>query len=111
MLRGDSVTVRREVLSGKDAHGNALVQQSDEVVQNVLCMPGVSKDDVETVRPFGVDVAGTLAFPKGYGKSLRGCSIYVPAWQGWYKVLGDPQPVPHNCPTKWNLKVWVSHVE
>lgn len=110
-MRGAEVIVRRDELSGKDAHGNATVQQSDEFVQNVLCMPGVSKDDVEAVRPFGVEVAATLGFPKTYQRPLRGCRVYIPAWEAWFAVLGDPKPVPHNCPTKWNLKVWVSHVE
>jgi hypothetical protein len=106
-MRGAEVIVRRDSEVGRDAHGNATVQQSTERVQNVLCMPGVSKDAVELVRPFGVEVAATLGFPKTYNEPLRGCSIYVPAWRQWFEVVGDPMPVPHNCPTRWNYKVWV----
>ena len=43
--------------------------------------------------------AYTLAFPKGYDKSLRNCRVVVDGEE--YAIAGDPRPRRENCPTAW----------
>ena len=96
------VTVWRREQKGTDDY-NAPVygEWEPEEVPGVLPTVGGSQD-LEASRPEGVTVSMTFHFPKGYGKSLRGCLIEHGG--GRYRVIGDPQPIiKENVPGPWNL--------
>lgn len=104
LIRPEPVTVIRPRISldrlGEPEPG----EPEREGVEAVVC-PGATSD-MAAERPNGDRVAYTLHFPKGYGKSLRGCSVEVRGRS--YAVVGDPQPYTEaNTPGPWNMSVEV----
>lgn len=109
MISGVAVAVLRPGEPATDRLGNEVAgRPSEERVDGVLVSPGAT-DDMEASRPEGVEVAFTLHFPKTYSKSLKGCSVRLPApWGGTYRVVGDPRPyMAANTPTRWHMPVEV----
>lgn len=111
MIRGETVTVVREVEVGRDAGNNPIHEEVSEVVEDVLVAPGARADVIDSNRPDGVKVAWTLHFPKSFTGELRGASVSVrgldPA-----PVIGDPQPyTAANTPTRWNRPAEIEQVE
>lgn len=80
-----------------------------ETVRNVLVLPGATADGAANARPDADRVAYTLAFPKGYEKSLRGCRVVIDGEE--YAVSGDPRPCRENCPTAWWMKCEVTRTD
>lgn len=109
-MQGGRVIVKRPISTGKDAHGNLITTFEEEAVDNVLVNTPETAEAFASARQNDFSISYTLGFPKTYKKSLLNCRIIIPfvdPEKEWY-VFGDPQPVPHNCPTKWNRKVSVS---
>lgn len=109
LIKGREVTVIRRVQTGTDNYNAPVYETKEEPVPGVLPQPG-SVADLEDERPDGSVVSMTFHFPKGYGKSLRGCSI---AYDGnVYRVIGDPQPyVEENTPGEWDMPVETERVD
>lgn len=105
-FKGVTVTVYRPS-DEVDAHGNRVAQYTTETVTPVLANPNATAEQRDAVQPYGARVSGVLAFPKTYTASLAGCLVEVPGWPGRFEVIGDPLPVVHDCPTKWNRKVLI----
>lgn len=84
-----TVTVTRRVATGTDALNATTYTTEDEQVPGVVVTPGATSD-LDASRPDGVAVALTFHFPKGYGGSLRGCSVTYGGRS--YRVIGDPRP-------------------
>lgn len=103
LIRGVSVEVTRRVPTGTDRFGAETFETETEAVGNVLPDPDTT-GDVGAERPDGVTVDMRFHFPKGYGRSLRGCVV---SYDGRaYRVIGDPQPyVEADTPGPWNLTV------
>lgn len=103
LLATAEVSVIRPVDGEADPFGAPVRTSETETVSGVLPQPG-STSDGDTDRPDGVSVDMTFHFPRGYGKSLRGCSI---AYGGRvYRVVGDPQPyLSENAPGGFDLEV------
>ena len=103
LIKGAEATVLRPVEGAVDSMGEPTVSWEDERVENVLMSPS-SADDMGADRPNGVTADVTLHFPKGYGKTLRGCKV---RFRGvTYRVVGNPQPyMEENTPGDWNLPV------
>ncbi|WP_148042333.1 hypothetical protein [Paraeggerthella hongkongensis] len=106
MLKGRSVVVHR-VETAYDEDRDPVPSLSSESVEGVLVAPGATSDVAGSARPDGTKVAFTLAFPKGYDRSLRGCRVSIAGEPGEYAVVGDPRPCRENCPTKWWMAVEV----
>lgn len=102
LLKGQSVEVIHMDEGALDELGSPIATERRETVQNVLVCPGATVDAVESMRPDGVTVAYTLAFPKPYAADLRGAEVEIRGRR--YRVVGDPQPCVENCPTAW----WMS---
>ena len=107
LLKGQSVEVIRVKVSYVD--GERVESTERETVQNVLVCPGATADSATNARPDADRVAYTLAFPKGYDKSLRNCRVVIGGRE--YRVMGDPQPCRENCSTAWWLRVEVERVD
>lgn len=105
LLRGQDVEVIHRVDGEPDELGAPTVTERRETVRNVLVCPGATADVVESMRPDGVVVAYTLAFPKPYDADLRGAEVEIRGKR--YRVIGDPRPCVGNCPTAWWLRVEV----
>lgn len=109
-MRGIVVNVVRSNIKGTDSHGNPISRDDVEVVENVLVHRPTTQDiiDNQTIET-GYDLTFSCVFPKTYEKSLRGCRIVIPKVdpKREFYVVGDPKPIPHGCPTKWNRKVLV----
>lgn len=108
-IAGRTVTVRRPAHDGFDDMGEQATGFVDEEVADVLVAAGATSDSRESNRPNGTSVDYTLAFPKAYSKSLRGCRVVVGGEE--FAVVGDPRPHPANCPTRWNRTVEVTRVD
>ena len=107
LLRGRSVEVIRVKVSYVD--GERVESTERETVQNVLVCPGATADSATNARPDTDRVAYTLAFPKGYDKSLRNCRVVIGGRE--YRVMGDPQPCRENCPTRFWMQAEVECVD
>lgn len=109
MLTGETVTVRTPSIS-HDEHMDEIETWSEETVDGVLVAPGSTSDLADAIRPHGTTAALTLAFPKTFGKPLRGCRVVVRGRE--LAVVGDPQPcTAANCPTRWWYTVEVEDVD
>lgn len=114
MIRGTTIKVLRPSMVSVDSHGNDITSDVTETVENVL-VNSPSTDDVSTVTARTNDKAITLSLgiPKTYTKSLCDCRVVIPIVdpsKEW-TVIGDPTPIMHNCPTKWNRKALVAFYE
>ena len=104
---GREVAVVRPTVEYID--GERVESTERETVQNVLVSPGATADGAANARPDADRVAYTLAFPKGYEKSLRGCRVVVDGEE--YAVSGDPRPCRENCPPAWWMKCEVKRLD
>lgn len=103
------VTVKRRVQTGTDAFNAPVYAESSEVVAGVLAQPGATAD-LDASRPEGATVAVTFHFPRGYGKSLKGCRVSCGGRE--YRVVGDPQPYAEgSCPGPFSLTVEAEAVD
>ena len=107
LLIGRATEVIRATVSYVD--GERVESTERETVQNVLVCPGATADSATNARPDTDRVAYTLAFPKGYDKSLRNCRVVIGGRE--YRVMGDPQPCRENCPTRWWMRVEVERAD
>lgn len=108
-LAARDVEVVRRVRAGSDRFGAPVYDGEPETVPNVLPQPG-GTSDVGEGRPEGVRVDMTFHFPKGYGKSLKGCLVLYGGRS--YRVVGDPQPyVEEDTPGPWGLTVETEAVD
>lgn len=110
MFRTVEATVVRPGAPVKDRLGNdAFGEPSRESVRVLVQEP--SSEDMEAARPFGVELAYTLHFPKTFTASLEGCTVELPepwANDGGYRVVGDPRPLMDaNTPGRFDRKVKV----
>lgn len=109
LLAACDVEVVRRTESGADRFGAPTYETETEQVSGVLPQPG-GTSDVGAERPEGVRVDMTFHFPKGYGKSLKGCEVVYGGRS--YRVVGDPQPyVEENTPGPWDLTVETEAVD
>ena len=110
-MEGTKVTVTRRVQSGTDGFNMPVYEEETETVEDCLVCPGATSD-LDEGRPEGAQVAYTVDFPATYTESLKGCGLVIPAIDEdeTFEVIGDPRPVPHNCPTRWNRVVEAGHV-
>lgn len=97
LLKGRAVEVLRVAVDYVD--GERVEGVERETVQNVLVCPASTTDADGNARPDADRAAYTLAFPKGYDKSLRNCRVVVDGEE--YAIAGDPRPRRENCPTAW----------
>lgn len=110
-LKGETVTVHREEMVGRDSHNNPIYEQVDEVVENVLIAPGPRTDIEESHRPSGTKVAYNLHFPRGYPTTLRGAQVSVRGDEP-LAVIGDPRHFnEHNTPGPWTMPVEVERTD
>ena len=98
-----SVTVVRPVQTGTDAFNAPIMGTEEEQVEGVVAKPA-STSDLEPERPEGARVDFSFAFPKGYAKSLKGCSIVYAGRT--LRVIGDPsQHMADAVPDPWGMIV------
>lgn len=112
-MRGTRVKIIRPVQRGVDSHGNSVKVDSVEYVDNVLVNKPSTQDLIDNQAMMtGYTLNFTLGFPKTFTGELRGCRVVIPIVNPNYEfaVIGNPQPVPHNCPTQWNRKVEVGTI-
>lgn len=100
-MKGRDVDVMTPVVGYVD--GDPVTEWRRERVYDVLIAPADTSDAGGADRPNGDRVALSMAFPKTFEKSLRGCRVDVDGEQ--FAVQGDPRPVESNCPTRWNRNV------
>lgn len=99
-----TVTVLRPTTSGADPLGSPVPGEPErETVDGVLPQPS-GTSDADASRPSGTSTDVTFHWPRGYGRSLRGCVVL---WAGRrFRVVGDPAPyVGANCPGSWDMTV------
>ena len=111
LLPKTTVTVLRPNPTGATDPFGAPVEGEpvEEEVNGVLVAPGATAD-LDPSRPEGVRVAYTVHFPKGYGKSLRGCSVLIGGKT--YRVIGDPKPyMADGTPGPWAMAAEVEAVD
>ena len=109
LLATEQVAVLRPQASYDDLGEPTFEEPSREEVPGVLVQPGATSD-LDASRPNGVTVAYTLHFPKGYAKSLRGCSVELRG--DVFDVVGDPAPYTEaNVPGPWSMPVEVTRAD
>lgn len=112
MMHGETVNVTWRVPTGEVDGGNSPIYESEsESVDDVLVKPGTGSNATDSIRPGGVTVTLTLAFPRIWEyRSLKGALVTVRGHD--YRVIGDPLPVDGGMkPTRWNLLVELTDTE
>lgn len=107
LLRGQGVEVIRATVSYVD--GERVESTERETVGGVLVCPGATVNSAANARPDADRVAYTLAFPKGYDKSLRSCRVVIHGRE--YRVMGDPQPCRENRLKRFWMQAEVERVD
>ena len=108
-MRGEEVTVLRPS-QRLDGTGELVTEWEGEAVGDVLVAPGPASGVASSDRPAGTRASYTLAFPKTFCGSLRGCRVEVRGET--FAVVGDPRPNQEwNCPTRWWLSAEVERVQ
>lgn len=116
-MLGEKVCVLTRSKTGEDSMGEPVYEWMPQIVENVLVKPSTGQDLDDDLRPDGVRVEYTLAFPKSFSeKSLRGARIAL-LDRGMeqdantaLRVSGSPD-VTNPCPTNWNMLVEVGRVD
>jgi hypothetical protein len=111
VIAGEPVTVYREVTIGEDSHGEPIVTEVTEEVDDVLVAPGPRADSPDVYREDGVSVAFNLHFPKPYQTDLTRARISVRG-QAPLDVIGSPSPYTEaNTPTRWWMPVEIKRAD
>ena len=109
LIRGEGVTVTREVVARDELGEPTVTAIETEGVEGVLVSPGATSD-LDSTRPNGATVAFTLHFPKSYGGDLKDATVNVRGIG--CKVVGDPQRYAEgNTPGEWNMTVEVTRTD
>lgn len=104
-----TAVVSRPIEAGFDRYGAPVWGVETEAVPGVLFCPGGTAD-LEAARPPGVRADATIHFPKGYGRSLKGCTLEC-AGRSW-RVVGDPRAyMEANTPGAFSMAVEVEAVD
>lgn len=110
MMDTVSVTLLRHEQEGVDSFGMPVYGDVEEVVEGCLVCPSSTSDLAED-RPEGADVRWEVIWPNTFEGSIKGCRVVIPGISDEpFDVVGDPLPVPINCPTDWNRVSEVGHV-
>lgn len=117
-MKGETVTVSKRVVIGKDKLGEPIYDWDHIEVGNVLVRPiheYSSSDLADPERPDGIRIRYCLAFPKTYdGPSLAHCKIALTdrgmSFEDALDVSGSPDIV-NPCPTAWNMLVNVGRID
>ena len=115
MISGETVTVWTRGADGEDEFGEPVEAWTPTVVDNVLVRPLTGADLADALRPDGVRVQYSLAFPKDYdGPDLRHAKVALTArgkgWDDALDVSGSPDAL-DPCPTRWNMLVEVGRTD
>lgn len=109
LFETETAVVSRPVGVGFDRYGAPVQGVETEAVSGVLFCPGGTAD-LEATRPLGARVDATIHFPKGYGRSLKGCTVKC-AGRSW-RVVGDPCAyMDANTPGAFSMAVEVEAVD
>lgn len=107
-MLGETVSVLKRIETGTDSMGEPIYQWQTKNVENVLVKPGLGENLTDDLRPDGIRVKYTLAFPKTFTDSLRGARIALiernmsaEDYESALVVVGDPG-ITNPCPTSWN---------
>ena len=110
-MDGMAVTLVTRAEAGVDGFNMPVYEEASETVEDCLVCPGSTRD-LDESRPEGAEVAYTVVWPKAFTGSIKGAQVIIPDVDEdeRFDVVGDPRPVPHNCPTRWNRISEVGHV-
>lgn len=117
MALGENVAVLTRRKIGEDTMGEPIYEWDYETVENVLVRPLSGSDLQDELRPDGIQLRYSLAFPKTFDGSLAHARIALvdrgmdPSnFNDALRVSGDPDYV-NPCPTPWNRLVDVGRVD
>lgn len=121
-MLGETVAVLTRRRTGEDEMGEPVYEWDSEQVENVLVRPLSGSDLADPLRPDGIRVSYSLAFPKAWteGKAhgfLAHCRIALVA-RGMdgndadeaLRVSGSPDRT-SPCPTAWDTIAEVGRVD
>lgn len=113
-MLGETVTVWRREQTETDAMGEPIYSWTGETVEDCVIRPSSGADLKDALRPDGVRVTATVAFPKTYNNrdSLAYCRLTFRDMQfdeALY-VSGHPTHI-EPCPTKWDTLAEAGRVD
>lgn len=110
MIRGMTVTLVNQVLSGTDEFNAPIYTETETQVGNVLVAPSTTEDITEALNLWGKHAVYTLGLPKGdthFWKDQK-VRFFGETW----RVIGLPkQGIEENVPTQWHIKWQVERYE
>ena len=112
-IRGVSVQVAVQTVTGTDPFGNPEKTTVWETVENVLVSPATSEDINTALAPESAKIAYTLAIPKGDAHDWEHTRVRLPQpFGGEWKTVGvSTVGIAENIPLFWNRKVRVARCE
>lgn len=110
MLKGTEIILYKQNITGTDLFGAPIIEETEEVINNVLIAPVNSDDLVNELSITGKKVEYKLAIPKEDENSWTNCRVkfYGQIW----KVVGTPaEGLGNLMPLAWNKIVKVERYE
>lgn len=121
-MLGETVAVLTRRRTGEDSMGEPVYEWDSEQVENVLVRPLSGADLADSLRPDGIRVSYSLAFPKAWtaGKlpgflAHRRVALVARGMDGHdadsaLRVTGSPdRTIP--CPTAWDTSCEIGRVD
>lgn len=109
-IKGISVTLITEEITGTDPFGNPIATPVEEEVDNVLVAPASADDIVSSTNLFGKKAVYTLAIPKSDTHNWKDAKVRF--FNQTFRVFGEPlKGIDSMIPLDWNTKVMVEVYE
>lgn len=109
-IKGITVVLVDKIKTGSDPFGNAIYEDSDIEVENVLVSPTSTDDVVNQLNLTGKKAVYTLAIPKGDAHEWEDKEVLF--FGKRWRTFGMPlEGIEELIPLDWNKKVMVERYE
>lgn len=107
-MTGISITLYDKQITGRDAFGKPIYDETPVIIDNVLVGEPSGEDVINNQNLYGKRLAYTLAIPKGDQHEWRDRKVEF--FGETFRTFGEPtRGIDHLIPLAWNTKVKVEH--
>ena len=110
LIKGITVTLHAETVTGYDEWGNEEVTKSDVTVDNVLVRPLTTEEQITDFNFYGEKSIYELCIPKGDTKTWTN-RVVTFFGQDWFVFSPPSQTIDEMTPLDWNAHYKVKRYE
>lgn len=106
MIKGTTVQLVVETVTGHDPFGVPIVSEQLESVADVLVGQPTTDDVTNSLQLYGKKIEYVLGIPKGDAHDWTDATVYI--WGEKFRTVGFPQTgIQENIPLRWGQNVKV----